>query len=51
MSKIQIYRNLIAAAIIAALWYFVVLSQATELNPIGRILARGLNAIAMADSR
>jgi hypothetical protein len=43
MSKIQIYRSLIAAAVIAALWYFVVLSQATEL---GRILARGSNAIA-----
>ena len=46
MSKIQIYRSLIAAAVIAAAWYFTILSQATELDPIGRILARGSNAIA-----
>jgi hypothetical protein len=46
MSKIQIYRSLIAAAVIGALWYFVVLSQATELDPVGRILARSSNAIS-----
>jgi hypothetical protein len=46
MSKIQVYRSLIAAAVIGAVWYFAVLSQAAELHPIGRILARGLNAIA-----
>jgi hypothetical protein len=33
MSKTQIYRSLIAAAVIGALWYFLVLSQATELHP------------------
>jgi hypothetical protein len=46
MSKIQVYRSLIVAAVIAAVWYFAVLSQAAELHLIGRILARGLNAIA-----
>ncbi len=34
MSRIQIYRGLIAAAVIGALWYFVFLSQATELDPM-----------------
>jgi hypothetical protein len=34
MSKIQVYRSLIAAAVIAAVWYFAVLSQAAELHPM-----------------
>ncbi len=33
MTKIQVYRSLIAAAVIAAVWYFTILSQATELRP------------------
>jgi len=34
MSKIQVYRSLIAAAVIGAVWYFAVLSQAAELHPM-----------------
>jgi outer membrane biosynthesis protein TonB len=34
MSKIQVYRSLIAAALIGATWYFAVLSQAAELHPM-----------------
>ncbi len=34
MTKIQVYRSLIAAAVIAAVWYFTILSQATELDPM-----------------
>jgi hypothetical protein len=34
MSKIQIYRSLIVAAVIGAVWYLAVLSQAAELRPM-----------------
>src|ERR1700724_3361351 len=34
MSKIQIYRSLIAAAVIGAVWYFAMLSQAAEMHPM-----------------
>ena len=34
MSKIQIYRSLIAAAVIGAVWYFAMLSQAAEMLPM-----------------
>jgi 4-amino-4-deoxy-L-arabinose transferase-like glycosyltransferase len=34
MSKIQVYRSLIAAALIGAIWYFAVLSQAAERHPM-----------------
>jgi len=34
MSKIQVYRSLIVATVIGAVWYFAVLSQAAELHPI-----------------
>ncbi len=34
MTKIQVYRSLIAAAVIAAAWYLALLSQATELRPM-----------------
>jgi len=34
MSKTQIYRSLIAAAVIGAVWYFAVLSQAGEMHPM-----------------
>src|SRR5258708_7221175 len=47
MSKIKIYRSLIAAAVIAALWYFVVLSQATELDPIGRHSRQRLECVGL----
>jgi hypothetical protein len=30
MTKIQVYRSLIAAAVIAAAWYFAILSQASD---------------------
>ena len=33
MTKIQVYRSLIAAAVIAAAWYLALLSQASELRP------------------
>jgi TonB family protein len=34
MSKTQICRSLIAAAVIGAVWYFAVLSQAAEMHPM-----------------
>ena len=34
MSKIQVYRSLIVATVIGAVWYFAVLSQAAELHPM-----------------
>jgi TonB family protein len=34
MSKIQVYRSLIAATVIGGFWYFAVLSQATVLHPM-----------------
>jgi hypothetical protein len=34
MSKIQVYRSLIVAAVIGAVWYLAVLSQAAELRPM-----------------
>jgi TonB family protein len=34
MSKIQVYRSLLAAALIGAIWYFAVISQAAELHPM-----------------
>jgi hypothetical protein len=46
MTKIQVYRSLIAAAVIGALWYFVVLSQATELDPMV-VVGIPVNSIAL----
>jgi hypothetical protein len=34
MSKTQLYRSVIAASVVTALWYFVALSQAIELHPM-----------------
>jgi len=34
MTKIHVYRSLIAAAVIAAVWYLALLSQASELRPM-----------------
>jgi hypothetical protein len=48
MSKIQFYRSVIAASIIAAIWYFVALSQATELHPM---VVAGIPADSIATER